>query len=62
MTSLEDYLSAHDAAAAMGIEYKTLLQRISRNTVGAVKVGRTVLVPKEEVIRVKGEQGAGSSN
>lgn len=63
MNTFEDYLSTHQAAGELGIERKTLLQRVSRGTVTGVKVGRTVLIPKEEVVRVKGEQSAvGSDN
>lgn len=56
MDLAQDYTSAHDAAMAVGLEYKAFLMRVSRGSIKAVRVGRTILIPNEEVTRVKEEE------
>ena len=55
--TLQDYMTARDAAREIGIEYTTMLQRIRRGTVLTMKVGkRQHMVHVEEVERLKVEQ------
>lgn len=54
METFEDYLTAKEAADAIGIEYKTLLMRISRGTINVGKtIGQMKFIHRDEVARVK---------
>jgi hypothetical protein len=55
---LGDYFSVKAAAAATGIEYKTLLQRIARGKVSIEKFGRMKVIHKDVVERLREEQTA----
>ena len=57
--SLQDYYSVRAAAKAIGIRYMALHQRIHRGTVKVERPGKNiVLIPREEVERLKGERKA----
>lgn len=59
MDNFEDYMTAKAAAEEIGIEYKTLLMRISRGTVNVAKVvGINKLIHRDEVARVKSLESA----
>jgi excisionase family DNA binding protein len=45
-------LTAHDAARALSIPYRTLLDAIHKDQIGAVKIGRYYQVPVEEIDRL----------
>lgn len=50
---MREYLTAREAAQETGIAYFTLLARIRKGTVKAEMANRTVLIHRDEVIRVK---------
>ncbi len=55
--TLDDYLTARDAAREIGIEYMAMLQRIRRGTVATRKIGgRQHMVSRDEVERLKAER------
>jgi excisionase family DNA binding protein len=45
-------LTAHDAAEALSIPYRTLMAAIHKNQIGAVKIGRYYQVPVAEIERL----------
>ena len=45
-------LTAHDAAVALSIPYRTLLAAIHDGQIGAVKIGRYYQVPVDEIDRL----------
>lgn len=59
--SLKDYYSVKAAAEYIGMEYMALHQRIHRGTVIVERPGKhIVLIPKEEVDRLKKEKDEAS--
>ena len=54
--SLDDYISAKDAAVEIGIEYSLLMARIYKGKIEAKKKGWATLIHKDEVARAKKEQ------
>ena len=55
---MEGYTTAKAAANTIGIEYCTLLSRIRKGKIKAKKFGWAIMVPDEEVKRVKQEERA----
>jgi excisionase family DNA binding protein len=55
---IAEYLTAHEAARRLGLEYKTLLKRVERGKVKHEPLGRMKLIPVSEVDRLKREQAA----
>lgn len=50
---MEDYVSAKEAARALGIGYAAFMARVRRNTIACKRVGWSVLIHKDEIERVK---------
>lgn len=60
---LSNFLSVKEAALYIGIEYMALHQRIHRGTVRVERPGNhIVLIPREEVERIKSEREADCVN
>ena len=56
MASLENFVSLAVAAEEVGMEYQALYKRVLRGKVRVERPGvRIVLIPKEEVARLKEE-------
>lgn len=56
---MEEYLTASDAAVAMGISYPTLIARIRRGKLPAIKHGHALFIRKDVVADIKSKQGDG---
>lgn len=54
--SLDDYISAKEAAIEIGIEYSLLMARIYKGKIKAEKKGWATLIHRDEVARAKEEQ------
>jgi len=52
---LQELIPAKDAALDLCIHYNTLLRRVQRGKIKAIKHGWSVFIPKSEIERVKGE-------
>lgn len=50
---MEDWLTATEAAEALGISYHALLKRIEKGKIKATKRGWNVFIHREEVERVR---------
>lgn len=53
---MQNYYTAKDAAATIGIEYSTLLARIRKGKIKAEKFGWAVMVSATEVKRAKDKE------
>lgn len=60
--SLDEYLTAREAAKAMGITYSTLLARVRKDKIKSVKVGWALLIPKSEVKAHNKKQGPNNAD
>lgn len=49
---MDEYLTAKEAAAALGLKYSTLLARIRKKKIRAVKKGWSLFIHKDEIERV----------
>lgn len=54
--SLDDYMTAKDAAAKIGINYQLLMARIRKGKIKVLKKGWATLIHQDEVQRAKEEQ------
>lgn len=54
--NFDDYMSAKDAAAEIGISYQLLMSRIRKGKVKAEKKGWAVFIHHAEVARAKKDQ------
>lgn len=60
---LKDFYSVKSAAAEIGMDYMALHQRIHRGTVAVERpADRIILIPKEEVERLKAEKAGGAAS
>lgn len=58
---LDDYMTVKDAAAECGLQYKTLLKRITVGTVPAERLGEKLFIIKKTVVAaLKVEVSAGA--
>ena len=58
---LEDYMTVRDAATECGLQYKTLLKRITVGTVPAERLGGKIfIIKKSDVAAIKASMAAGA--
>ncbi len=50
---MREYLTAREASEETGVAYFTLLARIRKGTVKAERANNTVLIHRDEVLKVK---------
>lgn len=58
---MDEYLTAKEAAAELGLKYHTFMSRCRRNRIPCVRKGWAVFVKKSDVERVR-ENGHRDSN
>lgn len=52
-----EYLTAREAADAMGINYSTLIARVRKGKIESLKRGWALFIPKSEVNKNQEKQG-----
>jgi hypothetical protein len=50
----DDWVTAHEAAEALGLKYHTLLSRVRRKRIKGIKRGWAVFIHKDELPSVAG--------
>ena len=53
VVNLEDYMSAPEAAAELGINYPAFWARIARGKINTIRIGRAHLVKRSAIEKMK---------
>jgi len=55
MKSEKNFLSIKEVAKFFGISYYTIFDKVREGKIKHIRIGRKVLIPKEEVLRISKE-------